>query len=313
MLLLMILLLIISAVVLAWSADRFVQASIAMARRWHWPPMVVGVVLVGFGTSFPELVVSLMASLRGKAILAVGNVVGSNIANLTLVLGLALLMFPIVASPRLFRLELPVLLVISLFVGGFLCWFGLGWPTLLCLLGGLCLMLFLALRHPEEAPPSSAVTEVQPFWRQLLWWLLGLFVLFISAECFVHAAVVIARAFGLSELLIGLTVVTLGTSLPEVAATLVSARRGQHDIAIGHLIGSNIFNLCAVLAMPALVSPVVLPNILLRRDYCWMLAITLLLWGTLYVCRRQHSLPKCFGVLLLLVYAAYMLVLIMAT
>ncbi len=301
------LLFLVSVMVLWWSADRFVLASVAMAKRWHWPPLVVGVVLVGFGTSFPEWVVSLSASLNGQASMAAANVVGSNIANLALIGGLACVFFPMSIARRVWTHDLPTFLLLSAVVI-VSCWYlGFGVKAAWVMLALLCVVLFDALRVAKKDPhPPEAGDALAGFGVSLMWWVIGLAVLFASAEGLVRSASFLAHQWGWSEWLIGLTVVTLGTSLPELAATLASAKRGHNDVAIGHLIGSNLFNTTAVLAMPALFGH--RPFLIFPLSYNWliMMGMTVLFWVLLMVTRKKTHCPHWVGYVLLLAYAGYL-------
>ncbi len=294
---------------LAWAADRFVVSSIAMARRWHWPPVVIGVVLVGFGTSFPELLVSLSASWQGQATIAVANVVGSNIANMALIGGCVCLCFSLVVSKRVWCHDLPVFLGLSAFAGLVLWLFGLSVITGCVLLLLLCIVLWDALRSGERSEPLPDDSH-PPIKKTIFWWVLSLVLLFISAEVLVRTAVSVAHQWGWSDWLIGVTVVTLGTSLPELATTIMSARRGHDDVALGHLLGSNLFNTTAVLAMPAFFAHKHVSLTTLPRDWLIMMAMGLLFGFLFFLVRKKPRCPRWVGAILLIVYAAYMWVVV---
>lgn len=300
---------------LALGADRFISASSALARNFKLPELLVGILLVGFGTSFPELVVSAIASFHDKAQIAIGNVVGSNIANIGLVLGLSALIMPIKVHSRLIKREFPILIIISIFAGILL------WNGYLSRLDGIVLLVILVLHIYWIAvtiPKSDdvLVKEVQEESKKIakmktpiaiVWWLIGLGLLFVSSELLVNGAVGAAKLMGISDLVIGLTIVTIGTSLPEFAATIVSALKNEHDIAIGHIVGSNIFNLLAVLAMPALIAPGTFSSSLMRRDYPVMLAYAVLLWLVTFCFPRKGRLGRVVGGVFLLAYIIYLL------
>lgn len=306
---------ILGAGFLAFGADRFIDASVALAKQYKLPTLVIGIVLVGFGTSFPELIVSLFASLRGNNDIAVGNVVGSNIANIGLVLGVAAIIAPIKVNSRIIKQEMPTLIIITIILG-FIFWSGslnrLAGVLLLLL---LALHLYIALKRkpkpkdaviPQYEQEIKAATKTKGAWS---WWLVGLIVLLASSEVFIQGAVGIARAMHINELIIGLTIVTLGTSLPEFATTIISALKSQYDVAFGHIIGSNIFNSLAVLAMPALVAPGRLPTAAIHRDYPVMLAYTLLVWLSFYLFKQRQAIGRVFGGILLAGYIGYLLAL----
>lgn len=300
--------LVVGIALLAWSSDRFLHASISLARRWNWSPFVVGVVLVGFGTSFPELIVSLVASVRGVAPIAVGNVFGSNIANFLLVFGLSAFFFPIAVKRSVWARDFPWLVGVTLvlaallFTGVLVVWQGL----VLIVMLSIVVFFMLARSKKEAIVVDDSVQQVpMSFGRALVWWVLGLVLIALASEWLIQSAVVIARWAGLSELVIGLTVVTLGTSLPELAATMVSAWRKQADVALGHLVGSNIFNSTLVLAMPALFASGKLPAGIWSRDYPWVLGVTLVIWLLLMWQSKRKAFARWLAGLLVLVYIAY--------
>lgn len=308
----MLLQLLVGIVLLVWSADRFLHASIALARRWNWSPIVIGIVLVGFGTSFPELIVSLSASVRGSGAVAIGNVFGSNIANFLLVFGLSACIFPIAVKRSVWARDYPWLLGLTFLLGVILYSNLLSWPQGLILTVCLGVIVFFTVRRGRKeqvAIDESVVHSSMPLWKAVLWWVISLLLIAVASECLIGSAVYFARLFGISELVIGLTVVTLGTSLPELAATLVSAWRGQNDIAVGHLVGSNLFNATLVLAMPAFFASGQLPAGIWERDYPWMLAVTVLLWPLLIWQSKKPYFNRWLAAGLVLAYVAYMLTL----
>jgi cation:H+ antiporter len=306
--------LVLGIALLAWASDRFLHASVSLAKRWNWSPFVIGVVLVGFGTSFPELIVSLIASARGAGQVAIGNVFGSNIANFLLVFGLSAFLFPIAVKKTVWRRDFPwligvtLILAVLLYTGSLSLWVGL---VLIAML--LVVVFFMLHRSKKEVVVVDECVE-QPA-RSLVWsiswWVLGLAVIALASEWLIQSAVVIARWAGLSELVIGLTVVTLGTSLPELAATLVSAWRKQSDIALGHLVGSNIFNSTIVLAMPAIFSVGKLPASIWLREYPWMLGVTLGVWLLLMWQGRRPAFARWLAGLMVLAYVIYIYRLLM--
>lgn len=303
---------VLGVALLAFGADRFIAASAGLARNFKLPTLLVGILLVGFGTSFPELVVSAIASFHGKAQLAIGNVIGSNIANIGLVLGLAALIMPIKVHSRLIKREFPLLIIISIFAGILL------FNGYLSRLDGVILLVLLALHiywvsisipksedtvvhEIEEKKPAKMKTSIA-----IIWWVVGLGLLFVSSELLVNGAVAAAKLMGISDLIIGLTVVTIGTSLPELAATITSALKKEHDIAIGHVVGSNIFNILAVLAMPALIDPGSFSFSVMRRDYPVMMAYTVVLWLVTFCLPRKGRLGRIVGGIFLLGYISYL-------
>ena len=300
---------IVGFILLTWSADRFVGGAAATAKNWGISPMLIGLTVVSLGTSAPEILVSLMSALQGHNDIAVGNAIGSNIANIGLVLGITALIAPIPVKAALAKREIPWLVFITLIAGACLWNSYLGFIESLVLLSGLLITLYLMVRwqqsHPEE--PLVEAEDIEPMTprRAYLELLGGLILLLISAQILVWGAREIALFFGVSELVIGLTIVAIGTSLPELAASAASALRGHHDIAIGNVVGSNIFNLLAVLSMPGLVAPGGLNASVIARDYPVMLGFTVLLALLAMVGRKPKKLGRFTGVVLLIGYLAY--------
>lgn len=298
-------------VLLAFGADRFLKSSQAIAWRLGLSATITGVVLVGFGTSFAEIVVAAVAAAHQQSLLAVGNVLGSNIANIGLVVGVATLLQPLSVSAQFVKKEFPALLAVTVLVGVLL------WHGFLGRVDGVILLLLLVLHlwvtfrwGPKDSVLQAESQQlpqpiIQSIWLVGFFWLLGLGLLYISSEMIVSSASAIARWLQISELTIGLTVVAVGTSLPELATIVLSMLRKEHDIAIGSILGSNIFNLLAVLAMPALISPVRLPRTVMHIDYPIVLAFTLLFWVFAVWPKRQKQVSRIEGVFLVLAYAAY--------
>ena len=300
-------------VFLVWSADRFVLGSAALARNLGISPLVIGLTIVGFGTSAPELMVSSIAALTGNPGLAVGNAIGSNITNIALVLGATALIAPLTVSSRILRHELPLLVLVMLIALALLLDGQLGRLDGFLLLVGLCGVITwlvydslhlkpddpivgeYAAEIPREMPTRSALIQIA----------IGLCVLLASSRLLVWGAVDIAHALGVSDLIIGLTVVAIGTSLPELAACVMSARRGEHDIAMGNVIGSNLFNILGVLGLPGLIHPLVLPPDVLARDYPVMLMLTGLLFLMAYGLRKARHINRFEGALLLAAFVGY--------
>ena len=267
---------------LVWGADRFIAGAAALAVNLGVSALLIGLTIVGFGTSAPELLVAAVAAWQGDAALAIGNAVGSNIANIGLILGITALIKPLNVHSRILKREYPLLLAVSSLAFA-LVWNGElsrwnGALLLLGLVGVLYWMVRLAttekstdplrVEYEAEFPPS--LTTARATGR----FLLGLSVLLASSKILVWGAVNIAVALGVNELVIGLTVVAVGTSLPELAATVASALKNEPDIAIGNIVGSNLYNLLAVLSLPALIAPGAVEPELLRRDFPVMLALT---------------------------------------
>lgn len=315
-------LLILGAGLLTWGADRFVAASVAIAGNLRVPPLIIGVTLVGFATSLPEVLVSLIAALHGNAGLALGNALGSYITNIGLVLGVSALVAPLVVHSTLLRREFPMLVVAL----------GLAWVLLadkhlgvfdgavLILAFGvlIVLMTLLALRTQKrtqradpvvqemEAQADTAMSTLKAF----LWLIIGLLVLVGSSRLLIIGASAIAKTLGVSDLMIGLTIVAVGTSLPELAASIVSVLRGEHDIALGNVLGSNMLGVLAVTAMPGLFAPGALPDMVLRRDFPVMGLLTGLLFIVSHGFKRESRITRLGGGLLFAIFVGYVVLLI---
>ncbi|WP_422449984.1 calcium/sodium antiporter [Endozoicomonas sp. ALB091] len=300
---------IVGFILLTWSADRFVGGAAATAKNWGISPMLIGLTVVSIGTSAPEILVSLMSSLQGHNDIAVGNAIGSNIANMGLVLGLTALIAPLPVKTALAKREIPWLLLVTVIAGACLANNYLGLIESLVLLSGLFVTLYLMVTwqksHPEE--PLAEIEEIEelPSGKAYLELVGGLVLLLVSAEILVWGATEIATLLGVSELIVGLTVVAIGTSLPELAASVASALRGHHDIALGNVVGSNIFNLLAVLSMPGLVRPGAISESVFSRDYTVMLAFTVLLAAMAIVGKKPKTLGRFTGIIFLAGYACY--------
>lgn len=302
--------------VLVWGAERFVHGAAATARNLGVSTLVIGLTIVGFGTSAPEILVSVMAALNGNPGIAVGNALGSNITNIGLVLGSTALIFPLVVSSSLLKREFPILLA-TMGLGLFLLWDNeLSRLDGTILLGTLVLLTLWLVRQgmtQSSSEPLTAEMEKEipkmPLSRAILWTVLGLVLLLISSRFLVDGAVTLATMFGVSDMIIGLTIVAVGTSLPELAASLVSAFKKEPDMAIGNVIGSNMFNLLAVLGIPGLLSPITLEDEAISRDYSTMLGLTVLLFIFAYGFRGPGRLNRLEGGIMLTGYIAYMVVL----
>lgn len=287
-------------------ADFLVNGSSRLALSYGVRPLVIGMTVIAFATSMPEMLVSLLASMRGSADLAVGNIVGSNVANIGLILGAAALLCPIVVESSVLRRELPFMIGASLLLYGFCldekisAVNGLVLFVLLLVFLGYCLR---SARHGSLNRSSSEQVrkEQQRRGRDLLLILLGIAGLGFGAEMMVRSAMTIARHFGVSELVIGISVVALGTSLPELAASLVSAFKGEMEMSIGNVIGSNIFNILFVLGLCPLFSPLKVEPSLLHVDLPVMLAFSV---GLLLMCLGRR-LGRAHGIFLLVCYALF--------
>ncbi|WP_257282335.1 MULTISPECIES: calcium/sodium antiporter [unclassified Endozoicomonas] len=296
-------------IILTWSADCFVAGAAATASNLNVSRMLIGLTVVSIGTSAPEILVSLTAALQGFPGLAVGNAMGSNIANIGLVLGVTALIAPLPVKKALTKREIPLLLVITIVAGLCVANGYLGRIDGLILLAGLVITLYLLIHWQKQHPDESVVEdeEIPELSPAKAWFMLGsgLLLLLCSSQLLVWGATEIARTLGISDLVIGLTIVAIGTSLPELAASITSAIKGHHDIALGNVIGSNTFNLLAVLSMPGLVAPGALDKAVILRDYPVMLGMTILLTLICLIGRKPRHLGRVAGVFLLSIYALY--------
>ncbi len=295
--------------VLVWSADRFVNSSVSTARNLGMSPMLIGLTIVAFGTSAPEMIVSGTAALADASDLAVGNAIGSNIANIGLVLGITALVSPIPLKAMVLKREFPILLGASLIVSTLFLDNYLGpWDGVI-MLALLAISMYLLTRNNPEAPElAEEVDEIPSIStpKAIIQLTISLALLLASSKLLVWGASGVARELGVSELIIGLTIVAIGTSLPELAASVASALKGHHDIALGNVIGSNLFNLLAVLPIPALLNPVTLGSEVLLRDYGVMLGLTIALAAFAYIMQKKGRLGRRVGCLLLAAYSGYM-------
>ncbi|CAI0915879.1 calcium/sodium antiporter [Serratia quinivorans] len=312
-----IVLLIVGLFLLVYGADRLVYGAAVISRSLGVPPLIIGMTIVGIGTSLPELFVSTTAALNGQIDMAVGNVIGSNITNILLILGVAALIHPLAARSEVLRRELPLMLAVTV-----LCGFVLMDGTLSRLDGVvllaaaavfILLMLKIARLAQREGNDSLTVEQMAELPQDssntvaVLWLVLAFIILPLSSKMVVDNATVIAHFFGMSELVVGLTLIAVGTSLPELATSIAGALKGEDDMAIGNIIGSNIFNTVIVLGVPALLSPGSVDGDAFHRDYWVMLAVSIVL--TALCVGRKHRIGHLAGALLLCGFIAYLAVL----
>lgn len=284
---------------LVWGADRLVAGASATARNLGVSPLIIGLTVIGFGTSAPELVVSAIATLKGNSGLAVGNAIGSNIANIGLVLGVTALIYPLRLESTALKREYPVLLLIML-VCFLMALDGTysqleGWTLIVGLLFVVAWIVRIGLHRPLSDPLAeefdAEIPKDVPAKTALFWLSVGLIVLPVSSVFLVDGAITIARFLGVTDTVIGLTIVALGTSLPELATAITAALHREDDLAIGNIIGSNIFNLLGVLGIAAIIQPVDILPIILARDFPAMFLIT----GALYLMASDFRGPGRIG------------------
>lgn len=306
----------VGLVLLIWSADLFVDGASSIARNMGISPLIVGIVIIGLGTSAPEMLVSGVAAFQGNPSLGIGNALGSNITNITLVLGFTAILYVLPVHSSLLKKELPLVLATAV----------LAWLLLVdgyfSRIDGIILVITLvvvfswmiisankeAMHHdPLIDETLEELPEKLNNKKAIIWTVGGLVILLISSKMLVWGASNIASSMGISDLVIGLTIVAIGTSLPELAATISSARKGETDLAVGNIVGSNLFNTLAVLAIPGLVQPLIVPDGVLNRDMPIMIGLTilLLLFSFGYFKNSRFKINRVKGIVLLLAFVAY--------
>ena len=291
---------------LTFGADFLVRGAISLANRFGMPPLLIGLTVVGFGTSMPELLVSLQAALAGSPAIAVGNVVGSNIANILLILGAAATISPIAARIANLNRDMVMMLVATLVM------LGLGYWGVVTFWSGLAMFALLAtylawVTHSDRRRVTEEEAELMiklPGWKEAFFILGGLGGLILGANLLIQAATAIARDFGVSEAVIGLTVVAVGTSLPELATSVVAAFRRQAEIALGNVVGSNIFNILGILGITAVVVPVPVEASMAVFDIPFMLAVSVGLMALILLAGR---IGRGAGIGMLAIYAGYVI------
>ena len=306
---------------LVWSADRFVNGAASTAHYFGMPPLLIGMVVVGFGTSAPEMVVSALAASQGNPGIALGNAYGSNIANIALILGVTTLISPVTVHSQVLRKELPILTAVTV-LAAWQVWDGsisrLDAITLLVVFAGLMSWaIWQGLQKQADALGENIAQQLEVrtmTLRQALFWLvLGLVLLIISSRILVWGAVEIARGFGVSDLIIGLTIVAVGTSLPELASSIIAARKGEHDIAVGNVIGSNLFNTLAVVGIAGTIHPLEVGQEVFYRDIAIMGTLTVWLFIIGYQSSGPGRINRLEGTSLLLCFIGYTAYLIHST
>ncbi|MBA3011197.1 MAG: calcium/sodium antiporter [Proteobacteria bacterium] len=299
---------------LVWSADRFVEGSAAMAKHLGMPPLLIGMLIVGFGTSAPEMLVSALSAAKGNPGIALGNAYGSNICNIALILGITALIKPILVKSDILKKELPVLTLVTLIaifqlMDGVLTRFEAA-----CLMLTFLALVVWSLFQQKTIPSDTLALEVEntlkdqtlSLGKAVFRMALGLTLLIISSRMLVFGSIEIARFFGISDLMIGLTIVAIGTSLPELASSIMAARRGEHDIALGNIIGSNLFNTMAVVGIAGMISPMKVDPNVLSRDLPFMAGLTLSLFIFGYgFMKRPGRINRFEGTALMLSYFFY--------
>jgi cation:H+ antiporter len=306
--------LIIGLVFLVWSADKLVFGAAALARNVGISPLVIGMTILAMGSSAPEMMVSATAALEGKTDTAVGNVLGSNIANIALILGITAMIKPLSISSAVLRRELPLMIAVTL-VAGLILWDShLGFvegAILFALFAAFILAMLRISKAEKESGNADALLDDQESEvpegvsnaKAAMWVVIGLIVLPLAADRLVDSAVVIAQYFGMSDLVIGLTIIAIGTSLPELAASLAGVLKGEDDMAVGNIIGSNVFNILAVMGIPGVLNPSLLSEHAMGRDFWVMLGLSLLL--VVMALGKSKSINRIEGGILFVLFLGY--------
>lgn len=307
--------------VLLWGADRFVMGASALASNLGVSPLIIGLTIVGFGTSAPEILISAVASYDNTPGLAIGNAIGSNIANIALVLGFTALVIPLTVRSETLKREYPIMLAVTL--GSLVLLMDGNFSRIdgIILLSGMFITIYtvtmLGMRSRKNDPIAQEFEDEIPTGittiKASLWFLAGLIMLILGSKLLVNGAVSIATDMGVSDVVIGLTIVAIGTSLPELAATVMSAYKKEHDIAIGNIIGSNMFNLLAVLSLPGIIRPGTVPPDILTRDFPLMITLTILLFVMSYGFRTPGKINRIEGGILLAIFVAYQIMIYLST
>lgn len=305
---------VVGLAILVWSADVFIDGAVALANKLNVPSFLIGVIILGLGTSAPEMIVSMLAALEGSPELALGNAYGSNIVNIALVLGATVLISPIIIRKSIINRDMPLLLLVTA-VAAWQLSDGIlsntdGLVLIVLIVVVLGIQIILSLRegnHEHEGDTVEETAKAEHSMAQGLGRLfLGLLVLILSSRAIVWGAIELATLWGLSELIIGLTIVAIGTSLPELVASLSAARKGEHDMALGNIIGSNVFNTLGVVGVAALIAPITPSSIILSRDILAMGLLTLLLFAMcLFAFKTKRAFGRTSGTTLVLFFVGY--------
>ncbi|MDG2953377.1 calcium/sodium antiporter [Bisgaard Taxon 10/6] len=297
---------------LIWSADRFVDGAAAVARHFGMPQLLIGIVIIGFGTSAPEMIVSAISAMNNNPGIALGNAYGSNITNIALILGCTALISPLAVNSQVLKLELPILLLITA-ISAYLIHDGeVSRSDAVILLLIFAIYMGWTVWHGLTQKSDTLVGDLQehlntreymPLIVSIIWVLVGLILLIGSSQLLVWGAVEMAKYFGISDLVIGLTIVAVGTSLPEFASSLVAARKGEVDLAVGNIIGSNLFNTLAVVGLAGVISPMHAGQEVFSRDMLVMSALTVLL--LIFGFGKKGEINRLKGLIFLLAYIGY--------
>ncbi|MEX0608942.1 MAG: calcium/sodium antiporter [Balneolaceae bacterium] len=304
----------VGLILLLAGAEFLVSSSSKVAVRYGFSPILIGITIVAFATSAPEIAVSVGAALADQSTIAIGNVLGSNVANILLILGLSALLAPVTISKRIIRLDIPLMIGITLIV------YLLSLDGAISRIDGIILLLvfvaFMVLQVKQARKEKNAadIEEIKPtskpLWYQILWFLLGLTLLVVGADFLVDNGVLIARTWGMSELVIGLTIIAIGTSLPEVATSVLASYKGEQDLSVGNVIGSNIFNLLLVLGISSVISSngLIVPESSIVFDFPFLIAVSV---ACIPIFFTGFEIARWEGGVFIAYYVAYLLYLIL--
>ncbi|MBN6710521.1 calcium/sodium antiporter [Haemophilus haemoglobinophilus] len=301
--------------ILVWSADRFIDGAASLARSLGMSALLIGIIIIGFGTSAPEMIVSASSALNGNPGIALGNAYGSNISNIALILGITALVKPVIVNSQVLKKELPILTFVTLISAYLIYDAEISHLDAIILLIIFVIYMAWSIWQSRKSTQDSLAADISseldeqktmPVKLALFWMILGLILLMGSSQLLVWGAVQIATQLGVSDLIIGLTIVAVGTSLPELAASIMAARKGEVDLAVGNIIGSNLFNTLTVVGIAGAISPIQVSNEIFTRDMLVMGALTLSLFVLGYGFRQKiGSINRFEGALLLTSYIAY--------
>lgn len=309
---------VVGIVVLVWSADRFVDGAVQVARHYNMPTFLIGMVIIGFGTSAPEMIVSAVSALQGNPQIALGNAYGSNITNIALILGITALMKPILVDKNALTREMPILLAVTALAIVQLYDLSVSRFDAILMLFVFAVVMARNIYNGKRSRVAflenqEPIEKKITLGKSIFFLILGLVFLIISSRLLVWGAVSIAHYFGVSDLLIGLTIVAIGTSLPELASSIAAVRKGENDIALGNILGSNLFNTLAVVGIAGLISPMKADPEILYRDLPIMAFLTLILIPMAFRRQKENRINRISGFILVLCYASYIAFLIVST
>ncbi len=302
---------------LVWSADRLTDGAAAIARNFGVPSFIVGLTIVAIGSSAPEMVISTVASLSGSPGLAVGNAIGSNIVNIAVVLPIAALICPLLIRSKILRREMPLMLFFT-FLAAYMLWDQHLTRTEGIILGVLLLLHLVWLTRSgfQHRNKDRLIDEIvdelpegMPTNRAIFWVIVGLIVLILSSDLLIHGATAIAHRLGISDTIIGLTIVAIGTSLPELAASIAAALKKEHEMVLGNIIGSNIFNILGVLGIAGSISPIFIDSSIIYRDLPAMLAFTVGMYLLSHGYGKEARIGRNEAIILLSGYIVYGIIL----